>query len=551
MEKIVSKFLHSLKIPFSEKYVEKLIVSHAEYPSLLSIVDSFERLGLNYRAGKVKREELNNINFPYLLPISAGGGNLILIENVDDIKRNEKELHYWDGVILQAESTQETIDKDNNRVYSEERLTKLFKIIFICVAGATILLPFFNAITWFSAILLISATSGVIVGYFLIAKDLGIKYQAIESFCNAGKNTNCDKILNSEDSKILGLLKFSDAVIIYFVFQTITLSLLTASQNLATSLFSILCFLSLLTIPTVIFSIHYQYARAKTWCKLCLIVDALLSIQALLFVYAFDSDIIQIQNVTIFSIIISLSILLLVSTSFLLFKGIVEKLNKSEQTELKAFRVKNSISVFTHLLYQQRKIDDTSFTPELLIGRPNAPIKLMMASNLYCNPCKEQHKKAAQLIANYPDKINLSIRFLLSGKDVDQNPTTNQYILQYWKQNIYARSNESETLEKLMHDWYSLMDLERFKIEYPLNMEIDNSVKELEASHIDWVKDSGVTHTPKFFINGHELPKDYGLEDLLMLAPGLADHFIQSEARKIKVPNNGHPEKSLISQSLS
>jgi protein-disulfide isomerase len=132
--------------------------------------------------------------------------------------------------------------------------------------------------------------------------------------------------------------------------------------------------------------------------------------------------------------------------------------------------------------------------------------------------------------------VNLAIRFLLTGKDINSTTTTSQYINQYWKQNFYSKNNLSTTTEKLMHDWFALMDLEKFKIKYPIdNSSVDDQSKELEALHINWVEDSMVTHTPKFFINGYELPKDYSIEDLMVLVPGLADHFIKTKIQ-IKEP---------------
>lgn len=106
MEKIVSKFLQSQKIPISRSHVEKTIASHPDYPSLLSIADALERLGIKYYAWRTTREELNDIEFPYLLPISAGGGNILLIQKQGDLIKNEEKLNYWEGTILQTEYTE-------------------------------------------------------------------------------------------------------------------------------------------------------------------------------------------------------------------------------------------------------------------------------------------------------------------------------------------------------------------------------------------------------------------------------------------------------------
>ena len=55
MEKIVSEFLHFLKIPVSKKYVEKIIRAHPDFPSLLSISDVFQRLGVDHRVARIEK----------------------------------------------------------------------------------------------------------------------------------------------------------------------------------------------------------------------------------------------------------------------------------------------------------------------------------------------------------------------------------------------------------------------------------------------------------------------------------------------------------------
>jgi hypothetical protein len=42
----------------------------------------------------------------------------------------------------------------------------------------------------------------------------------------------------------------------------------------------------LLTFPIILFSLYYQYFVAKTWCRLCLVVIAILLVQAGVLGYA-------------------------------------------------------------------------------------------------------------------------------------------------------------------------------------------------------------------------------------------------------------------------
>jgi protein-disulfide isomerase/uncharacterized membrane protein len=533
MEKIISEFLHSIKVPVSKNYVEKLILSHPNYPSLLSIGDTLERLGIPYHARRIKREQLGTVSLPYLLPLS--GGDILFIKNENDLKKNKESLHRWSEVLLQVEATDKVTDGESNARYSEDKNLYRISAITTSILAVLLLLPLINTFTWANLVLLFTSIIGILVGYLLVAKDLGVKYDAIESFCNAGQNANCDKILNSDDSKIVGLFKFSDAVLTYFTAQSILLSVALYLPNESLSIIYTLSALSLLTIPLIFFSIYYQSIKAKTWCKLCLVVDALLTIQLFTFGYLVNSNNYQFNSISFIPPLLAILLFITLGVSLLLVKSLIERINKAELASAKGSRLKNSISVFSYLLTQQRKVDAAPFNQEFVIGNPDAPVKILMVSNLFCKPCKEQHEKVAQLLANYPDKVNLTVRFLLSGTDSKNALTTNQWIIQYWRENIYNRDKQSENTEKLIHDWFAEMNFDKFKKKYALQGSIDQQTIELEAQQVNWVSDASITGTPTFFVNGFELPKEYSPEDLAPLVPSLTDIITKNKAQAKKL----------------
>jgi protein-disulfide isomerase len=61
-------------------------------------------------------------------------------------------------------------------------------------------------------------------------------------------------------------------------------------------------------------------------------------------------------------------------------------------------------------------VDTTPFEHDFLIGKPDAPVKLTVAINLYCGPCKNELEKAKELLSIYPGQVSLSLRFLRSGE---------------------------------------------------------------------------------------------------------------------------------------
>lgn len=65
IEKIVSKWLKKLAIPTSKSFIKKQLRSHPEYPSLVSITDTLDELGIDNASLVVDKERIGEIHFPY------------------------------------------------------------------------------------------------------------------------------------------------------------------------------------------------------------------------------------------------------------------------------------------------------------------------------------------------------------------------------------------------------------------------------------------------------------------------------------------------------
>jgi hypothetical protein len=511
MEKVVIQFLKFLKIPISGRYVEQLIMGHPDFPSLLSISDVFNRLGINHVVARVEKEHVRELEYPYLAPLDKGHGNILIIKDGDDLRKHQTLLKdEWGGIILQAEPTKVIPDKENNEIYAREKSIKRNSII-IMLALASLLLMAGFYLTILENIILALSIAGVIVGYFLFAKELGISYAAVDAFCSVGKDNNCDRVLKS-DITLLGV-NFSDAVLAYFLFQSIVIGIssIIASRQIVLPILSIP---GLLALPVVVFSVYYQYAVAKTWCRLCLIVDGLLIIQALVFSYG-----LYIGTLTI-SIGLSVLMAMAATALFVLLTVISAKVGMRYYQKLVQLgsdnRVKYNPVVFNALLRQQKKVDEQPFDYEMQFGNPTAPVKIIMVSSLHCNPCKLKHEVVHRLVATYPDLVNVVLRFAKSTS----YPASIRTLLSYWFNNIYGKENESINTANLMHDWFELWDLQ--KIEKKYGIKTDNTmIDKLEQQHNSWTRHASTV--PTFFVNGCELPRGYAIDDLLAMAPFLAN----------------------------
>src|SRR5690625_111316 len=524
MEQAIFNYVNVLNFSVSKTWLKKMIASHSDYPSLLSVSDTLERLGLQHQILRIAPEDLEHFSTPYLLHLNRSGGEMLLITNENDLKSKNSDLEFWDGVILKIYANDVIQDEESRKQLSEESFLRVVITSLLVSIGLLLILSFVQTQVWFHALLLLTALGGATIGYILIAKDLGINYKAVEAFCNTGTRANCDRILTSDGARLLGPISLSDVTLSYFIFQLVIIGILSPLIENSETYLLALAIASSLTVPVVLYSIYYQSVNAKIWCKLCLIVDGILVIQFILFANLYVQNLIQPYAVELISFLLLGSLFVIIAALTMLAKSLLEKTNQAVQAEIKANRIKNSPDLFSHQLFQSRRVDITPFEHEIVLGDKNAPIKIVMAANLYCHPCKIGFGKLKQLLAVLNEKVNLFIRLVSNGRGNGQQFSASDYLLAYWLHHIHGDDKEDIKTKQLFQDWYEKMDFASFKTLYSVNSIIEvSSVEYLEYRHSDWIVEEQISGTPTWFLNGYQLPENYSIEDLMAIVPGLSE----------------------------
>jgi uncharacterized membrane protein/protein-disulfide isomerase len=399
------------------------------------------------------------------------------------------------------------------------------KYIALFSAGTLLLLSVLSHFGLESSVFLLTALAGLTLGYVLIAKDLGVKYAAVESFCGAGAANQCDKVLTSEYSKLFGTITFSDVVLTYFTTQAIIAGFIIPFSGLSATWWTVLGGLAALSIPAILFSVYYQWAKIQAWCRLCLLVIGVLAIQIGFFSYTLFNGLFTPINPG--STALGATVLLFtgIGSAVLWLKELIKSEEKATQAEAFSNRVKYDPKVFTQYLLEQRKVDVTPFEKEISIGNPEAPIRLVMASNLFCNPCKAMHEKLNTLIQVWPDKLHISFRFLPVKKKHEEGTDPREVLLNYWLNNIYGTKSASEKTQQIIKDWFERERIDAFMKKYTNDLEGNRELRELTTLQDGWVKEAEIAKTPTLFLNGFEFPQQYTVENLIAMVPGLTDYF--------------------------
>ena len=515
------QYLRYLNINVSKSYFEKLILSHPDFPSLLSLSDGMQQLGIQHYVANVSSTELENIEYPYLVHVDSNGGELLLIKKSNDLI-NEQFSTKWTGIIIKAEYS-EIKDESNNIQIIKDKNTKIIYVLLATILfGGSFSAVLFSK-TETNILFYFISLVGLAIAVLLVSKDIGVKYERIEILCNSGSRANCDDVLNSRFATLFGVVKVSDIVLSYFSSCIISIVIASILPFLRVFIIQSILVWDLFSIPIIFLSLYYQKFIIKSWCRLCLLVSVTLIIQAVIMLTVSRGlPPIDLSSVKIFTFMNIM--LLFLNLGFVMLKNLVSENYKLSKSEISSLRIKHNASSFVYALSSTNKVDLSVFENEMAIGNIEAPIQMLMVSNLFCAPCKEKYALVSKLISLYPNQFRVVFRFILSGADLGYSPTALEYIIMYWYQNVKDTLNESQKVNYLITEWFKIMDINEFMKKFPLaNKNYSNESKSLAMAHYNWVDKNNITRTPTFFINNYIFPKNYNLDDIISMAPGIAE----------------------------
>lgn len=288
---ICKRLLESLKVPFTGKFLKEKILTHPQYPSLLSLSDTLEECGVESVAAKLGPERLDDFPLPGIVQVSLANGTFFNVitavsENmvsVFDEKGKQKDisrldfLKMWTGVCLLVETKENATEPEIGQKTRDQRIIR-----------GLVVLGVVSFLLGLGLGLVENGSSGLFLFYFLL-KLLGLSisgvllwYQqdkenpTLQKFCSGGKSVDCNSVLDSKAFQLLdGRINPSMLASAYFFAG---LGLLVSS-----ALFSMpfLAWLSMTTIPVVIYSFYYQGMVIKKWCRFCLLIQGVLVLEAL------------------------------------------------------------------------------------------------------------------------------------------------------------------------------------------------------------------------------------------------------------------------------
>ncbi|GAB0156427.1 hypothetical protein CHRYSEOSP005_16920 [Chryseobacterium sp. Alg-005] len=466
--------------------------SHPNYPSALAFSDTLNFMGVRNDAYELDKEYWDELPEEFIAIVEnsfslvkkSGNSYSVYSDKAKTFNRDELHKKSADFVLL--------FEKDEK---SEHRSISNFKPFVYAVFGLIVVYSIIN-LAWFETVFTLLSLIGVYISLEIFNQKFGNTSSVIGSICgdtSAQQTVNsCDKIITQDKTSLLGL-KFSDLSLIYFVGISI-LSLFLPSTAFIIKGFT------LVSVLAIGYSLYIQAFVEKTFCRVCLLIIALLTAQLLISFLFFDHLFFSVPTLlltailwlTVFSAVLSLNKLLTDK----------EDLKKSNAKNL---RFKRNYELFKRELLEKEKVYFTD-NQTLSLGNKNGKLHIAVVSNPYCGFCKGAHEILEGLLKKYSDEISVQIRFNYTSEKANEKYTALVSDLF----SIYKNKSEKEFLNAV-ENWFEYKDENKIK-------ELAGSASQEDLAPLIQIgeenSNAGINFTPVFIINGYQFPEKYDREDI-------------------------------------
>ncbi|MBP6023631.1 vitamin K epoxide reductase family protein [Ferruginibacter sp.] len=527
---VTKHYIQQLKIAVTQTTLKENLEQNPYYPSLYSISNTFNRFNIENISFTATEENLDELQPPFITYCSgqSTGKDFVLVTAVTATQvsylaegnkpknvSREDFIKQWQNVIFAAEATAQSGEKDyESKVKIEKSKATKRSLLYAGIVMLIGLLAYglisgTNNNIAAAAITIIKLT-GVAATVLLLIYEIDKTNSFVKNICTAGKQTNCDAVLNSRAGKFLGM---GWGELGFFYFAATTIFLLLPGLSFINKL-PWLAIASTLAAPYIVFSIYYQYKVVKQWCPLCLAVQAVLALELIWALVNFWFN----NNYSLQSLLSSAEFpspwgriggaLLLPVVCWYFLRPLLLAAKDAPIYKAAYKRLLYNPEIFNGLLQQQATAPDGWQQLGINIGNPNAKNTILKVCNPYCGPCAKAHPVLEEIVKHNTD-INVKVIFTATNSETDRAGKPVKHLLA-----IAAKQNLQIT-EQALDDWYMAdkKDYEIFAAKYPMNGEIKEQESKLELMK-QWCDAAEITHTPTIFINGRRLPETYSINEL-------------------------------------
>ena len=477
--------------------ISQIYHRHPMPNSIRSISDTLDELGVVNYVYYLNPDQLTSIVYPAIAPTTGTRASFVLIkavsnESVTIVGEDDKEIivpledftKIWNGYILTVDPSNKQSSNKSASYYLGQLMWHLKeKAVFYLCASLLVLICSILSFDGFQNVLfLVSGLAGIIISAAVYLKENKIN-NPLAGLCNIKGHDQCQEVIGSKGSKILGHISIGDLSLTYFICISLVTLLPLYSPN-AISIYPIT------SIAFVLYSAIWMFVNKRA-CPLCITIDLLLVVQVTLVASSLAA--IEFTRITLTYVV----------AFFIIFLALIKlKDLLNSERDLKSLKaVKEALlsntNIFWGLMRQQQCA--ISKMPEYTLSntKDNSRLTILLVINPHCPFCHRVHKKLWRL-----SDYNIELIFLTRKNDRKAELIA-AYILEQFHNGVLSWEKTNEFIE----DYYK-------ESTSPVSWRIEDKFYDILMQHRAFCIENNISGTPTVLINRRRIPEQYILPDL-------------------------------------
>lgn len=402
----------------------------------------------------------------------------------------------WSGVILAILPDSDSVEPDYEEHRQKAWLNRGKHLLLIAACCTMVGIAGWQnheQLKWWKLPLFVLYIAGAYVSYLLLLHQLHVSNKTAQKMCSLLKKSSCTDVLDTPAARLLGVVSWSEIGFGYFF--TGALSMLVIPDSLLQQMMLAVC-----ALPFTFWSVWYQRKQAHQWCTLCLVVQIILLVQAIIFCVA---SAFVLHDYSCSTTLFSLCLLAISVVGTNLIIGLIEQQKEMKHWKYSYRRVKANTHIFNALQKEQPLHPDDFTATTISFGKKDSEHVVTVFSNPYCNPCARLHPHVHALL-----DAGIRVQYIFSAFN-DELLETNRYLIA-----AYQQLGEKKAFQ-IFDAWYKEENKNQNSFFKAFNLDISTEDVQNELDrHAKWKETEGLHATPTILIDGKEMNDFYEIDDL-------------------------------------
>ena len=495
--KVLYHYLHALHVKVSKTTVYRLLDTPLGN-SMRGISDALDSLHINNAAYQLPKEFLDELEAPCIVIMNDNDSPFCLIEKIEETHitlshsqrlrvSKQQFLQKWTGSVLVGEVTESTIQEKNCKL---KNITMWIQRHQLLLAGIiAILLILYSTKRNYSTGIspyLLTLCIGVLVSSAILYKET-VNSRFLHRFCHIGKMIDCNEVLHSKGSHIIGM-GLGELSLLYF--SVLLLFALICPYEFYG--ISVTC--NIIAIGFTFYSVIYQLFIIRKGCMLCMLINLTVwSSCVTLYILQGQFN----REFSLSAMLSFIAIACICLAGWLQIRALLKVKEERKQLKVQFSKLLNPDS-FQKLLFAETQIEAMVNKQIALHNQISSTTQLMIVTNPNCKNCARMHSHIKEIASN----VSISLVLLTFPKDGIGEKVAKTIIATYrtdgWEQAITA-----------LEEWYKNHNIKEVD-KYAITVEEQRIWKQQQI----YCSQQHISQTPSIIIDGYYVPEFYQLKEL-------------------------------------